>query len=87
MPIEIVHTDLPSNDFSALFDALASDLDSYMIGTSDIFPSAVGRSFLLPLLPPASVHLGWWTWALQWMSVGSIEARDPAGKTSAFVSV
>ena len=76
VPIEIVHTDLPSNDFSALFEALASDPDSYMIGASDIFPSAIGRSYFEPLLPPQRVHLGWTTWALQWMSKGAIEAQD-----------
>jgi hypothetical protein len=75
-PIEIVHTDLPSNDFSALFEALASDPDSYMTGASDIFPSAIGRSCFSPLLAPQRVHLGWTTWALQWMSTSAIEAQD-----------
>ena len=76
VPIEIVHTDLPSNDFSALFEALASDPDSYMLGASDIFPSAIGRSYFAPLLSPQRVHLGWTTWALQWMNTGAIEAQD-----------
>ena len=32
--ISVVHTDLPSNDFSALFEALESDPDSYIRGAS-----------------------------------------------------
>jgi hypothetical protein len=76
VPIEIVHTDLPSNDFPALFEALASDPDSYMIGASDIFPFAIGRSYFAPLLPPQRVHLVWTTWALQWMSTSAIKAQD-----------
>jgi hypothetical protein len=76
VPIEVVHTDLPSNDFSALFEALVSDPDSYMNETSDVFPSAIGRSYFEPLLPPRRVHLGWTTWALQWMSASMIEAPD-----------
>jgi len=75
-PIEIVHTDLPSNDFSALFEALVSDPDSYMNEASNVFPSAIGRSYYEPLLPPERVHLGWTTWALQWMSASMIEAPD-----------
>ncbi|WP_261316212.1 class I SAM-dependent methyltransferase [Rhizobium leguminosarum] len=76
VPIEIVHTDLPSNDFSALFSALASDDGSYMMGASNVFPSAIGRSYFEPLLPPQRVHLGWSTWALQWMSGSAIDAQD-----------
>lgn len=76
VPIEVVHTDLPSNDFSALFEALVSDPDSYMSEASDVFPSAIGRSYFEPLLPPQRVNLGWSTWALQWMSASTIEAPD-----------
>ncbi|QRM56906.1 SAM-dependent methyltransferase [Sinorhizobium sp. BG8] len=76
VPIEIVHTDLPSNDFPALFEALVSDPNSYMIGASDVFPFAIGRSYFTPLLPPQRMHLGWTTWALQWMSSSAIKAHD-----------
>jgi hypothetical protein len=41
VPIEIVHTDLPSNDYTALFEALALDPNSYMIGTSGVSPFAM----------------------------------------------
>ena len=44
IPIEVVHTDLPSNDFSALFEAMVKEPDSYMSGTSGVFPSSVKKS-------------------------------------------
>ena len=66
--ISVVHTDLPSNDFSALFEALESDPDSYLRGEAAIFASAVGRSFYQQLLPSGSVTLGWSSWSVQWLS-------------------
>jgi hypothetical protein len=66
--ISVVHTDLPSNDFSALFEALESDPDSYLRGEEATFASAVGRSFYRQLLPSGSVTLGWSSWSVQWLS-------------------
>ena len=66
--ISVVHTDLPSNDFSALFEALESDPDSYLRGEQATFASAVGRSFYRQLLPSSSVTLGWSSWSVQWLS-------------------
>lgn len=67
-PISIVHTDLPGNDFAALFQLLDSDAASYLRGDPNVFASAVGRSFYGPILPPGSVTLGWSAWAVQWLS-------------------
>jgi hypothetical protein len=67
-PISVVHTDLPSSDFSTLFQALEKDPESYLQSDSASFASAVGRSFYEQILPPASVTLGWCTWAVQWLS-------------------
>jgi hypothetical protein len=75
-PIEVIHTDLPSNDFAALFTALGEEPDSYMAGASGIFPSAIGRSYFEPIIPPNRVHLGWNTWTMQWMSRIPISAPD-----------
>ena len=66
--VSVVHTDLPSNDFSALFEALESDPDSYLLGEEATYPSAVGRSFYRQLLPSGSVTLGWSSWSVQWLS-------------------
>ncbi len=66
--ISIVHTDLPGNDFSALFQTLINDPGSYLRGQPATFASAVGRSFYEQILPSNSVTLGWSSWALQWLS-------------------
>ncbi|MBV9732326.1 MAG: SAM-dependent methyltransferase [Verrucomicrobia bacterium] len=66
--VSVVHTDLPDNDFSALFRILASDPDSYLRDDPAVFPCAVGRSFYEQILPSSSVTLGWSSWAVQWLS-------------------
>ena len=43
--ISIVHTDLPDNDFTALFRMLTTDPNSYLRGDPAVFTLAVGRSF------------------------------------------
>jgi len=65
--ISVMHTDLPENDFAALFAALAGP-DSYMHGDEAVFPAAIGRSFYAQILPANSVTLGWSSWAVQWLS-------------------
>lgn len=66
--IQVVHTDLPDNDFSALFTVLADDPDSYLRADPATFSSAVGRSFYTQILPSNCVSLGWSSWAVQWLS-------------------
>lgn len=66
--VSVVHTDLPGNDFGALFRTLDEDPDSYLRNDPAVFASAVGRSFYEPLLPAGSVVLGWSSWAVQWLS-------------------
>ena len=75
-PIEVIHTDLPTNDFAALFTTLEDDPSSYLAGTSNVFPSAIGRTYFEQILPTASVHLGWNTWTLQWLSGDAILTPD-----------
>ncbi|MGE0778979.1 SAM-dependent methyltransferase [Mycolicibacterium sp.] len=69
----IVHTDMPDNDFTALFRTLEEDPDTYLRKDRACFPSAVGRSFYSQILPSNSVNLGWSSYAVQWLS------RVPAG--------
>ena len=66
--VSVVHIDLPTSDFSALFQALAADPDSYLQNDPAAFAAAVGRSFYEAVLPPRSVTLGWCSWAVQWLS-------------------
>ena len=53
--ISVVHTDLPGNDFGALFQTLASDPESYLRDDPRVFASAVGRSFYEQILPDSTV--------------------------------
>jgi hypothetical protein len=71
--ILVAHTDVPDNDFTALFRTLADDHDSYLHHDTASFPSAIGRSFYGQILPSNTVNLGWSSWAVQWLS------RIPAG--------
>jgi len=75
-PIEIYHNDLPTNDFGSLFRVIADERDSYMAGHDDVFPAAIGRSYFEPILPPSSVHAGWNSWTMQWMSKNPADAPD-----------
>jgi hypothetical protein len=66
-PISVAHTDLPDNDFSALFDTLWNDPASYTAMPA-VFPMAIGRSFYHQVLPHDSVTLGWSSWSVNWLS-------------------
>ncbi len=72
--ILVTHTDLPENDFTALFRTLADDPDSYLRRDHASFASAVGRSYYTQILPSNSVNLAWSSWALQWLG-----RQQPAG--------
>ncbi|MET0900337.1 MAG: SAM-dependent methyltransferase [Mycobacterium sp.] len=64
----VAHTDVPENDFTALFRTLDEDPDSYLRRDRATFASAIGRSFYSQILPSNSVTLGWSSWACQWLS-------------------
>jgi hypothetical protein len=66
--ILVAHTDVPGNDFTALFQTLADDPDTYVGRDAATFTSAVGRSFYNQILPSNSINLGWSSWAIQWLS-------------------
>lgn len=76
IPISVIHTDLPENDFASLFRTLISADDSYMRLGEGIFFSAIGRSYFDQILPPESVDLGWNSWTLHWMSRNPVEDPD-----------
>ena len=66
--ILVAHTDVPDNDFTAMFQTLSDDPDSYLRKDAATFASAVGRSFYSQIVPSNSVNLGWSSWAIQWLS-------------------
>jgi len=65
--ILVTHTDVPENDFTALFRTLSDDPDSYLQVDPASFGSAVGRSYYTQILPSNSINLAWSSWALQWL--------------------
>ncbi|QUR68060.1 SAM-dependent methyltransferase [Mycobacterium spongiae] len=74
--ILVAHTDVPDNDFTALFQTLGEDPDSYVHRDTASFASAIGRSFYLQLLPSKTINLGWTSWAVQWLSRAPVEIHD-----------
>jgi hypothetical protein len=54
--ISVVHSDLPGNDFSALFQTLANDSDSHLRADPAAFASALGRLFYRPQRTNATLH-------------------------------
>jgi hypothetical protein len=66
-PIEVVHTDLPQNDFGPLF-ALLDSPASYTTGQSDVYPRVVGQTLYGPLFPAATLSLVWSGITLHWLS-------------------
>jgi hypothetical protein len=75
-PIEVIHTDLPGNDFSSLFSTVLESERSYLQKSQNVFFSAIGRTYFDQLLPASSVDLGWNSWTLQWMSRNPAEDPD-----------
>jgi hypothetical protein len=67
-PITVTHIDQPANDFNILFDLLHRDPERYALNDSNVFPSAIGRSFYEQVFPPRSVDLGWSSHAAMWLS-------------------
>ncbi|MDQ2670283.1 MAG: class I SAM-dependent methyltransferase, partial [Gemmatimonadota bacterium] len=65
-PVLVVHTDIPSNDFSALFTLVDSSPHTYL--APDVFPLAEGRSFYERLFPDGFVTLAWSSVAVHWLS-------------------
>ena len=75
-PITVIHTDLPGNDFSSLFEAILTDEASYLTAGAQIYPLALGRSYFEQILPENSVDLGWNSWTLHWMSRNPVQDPD-----------
>lgn len=72
----VTHTDVPENDFTALFHTLSNDPDSYLKKDAASFASAVGRSYYSQILPSNSVNLAWSSWGLHWLSRAPMRVGD-----------
>jgi hypothetical protein len=67
-PIFVFHVDVPSNDFTSLFELADSDPASYVVDEPNVVPCAIGRTFYRMVFPPRAVDLGWSSYAAQWLS-------------------
>lgn len=65
--IQVVHTDIPSNDFSALLQFVESSELSYR-RLSGTYAYVAGRSFYERLFPDRVLSLGWSSIAVHWLS-------------------
>jgi hypothetical protein len=65
--VEVVHTDIPSNDFSALFKLVEGSERSYL-RLPGVYSYAAGRSFYERLFPDGALFLGWSSIAVHWLS-------------------
>ncbi len=68
VPISVVHTDIPADDFSALFALVETSPDSYLRDAANVFPFAAGRTFYKQIFPDTSVSLGWAAISVHWLS-------------------
>ena len=66
-PVSILHTDLPENNWVAVFNSINLSDDSYL-HLDKIFYSTLGRSFFTQLVPNESVHLGYTSYAMHYLS-------------------
>ncbi|MGI9464570.1 MAG: SAM-dependent methyltransferase [Aestuariivirgaceae bacterium] len=69
-PIEMVYTDLPRNDFSQVFQMIhgLTDTKSYYDEIDDLYVYASGTSFHQPIVPPATLNLGFSATASHYVS-------------------
>jgi hypothetical protein len=79
--ISIFHIDQPSNDFNSLFEVLDADPNRYGVDEPEVYSAAIGKSFYEKVLPSGSVHLGWSSYAVVWLS------RVPALIPGHFISI
>lgn len=79
--VALTYTDLPHNDFSALFrlsqGLIGPRTETPLAATPGLFISAAGTSFYRQILPDASLDLGFSATAMHWLSAkpGEIAAH------------
>jgi S-adenosylmethionine-dependent carboxyl methyltransferase len=59
IPITVTHTDLPTNDWTTLFQTVLSSPDSYLTDESNVFCFASGTSIYQQIFPPNHIAFGY----------------------------
>jgi hypothetical protein len=68
IPISVTHTDLPTNDWSTLFQTVLFSPDSYLAGENDVFCFASGTSVYQQIFPPNHIAFGYSAITEHWLS-------------------
>ncbi|MGA7275849.1 MAG: hypothetical protein WBX14_13460, partial [Candidatus Udaeobacter sp.] len=68
IPISVTHTDLPTNDWSTLFQTVLFSPDSYLAGESNVFCFACGTSIYQQIFPPNHIAFGYSAITEHWLS-------------------
>jgi len=66
--ILVIHTDLPGNDWTTLFETVLTSAESYVSATTDVFPFAAGTSIYRRIFPPSQIALGYSAITTHWLS-------------------
>ena len=66
--ISITHTDLPTNDWTTLFQTVLFSPDSYLVGEQDVFCFASGTSVYQQIFPPNHIAFGYSAIVEHWLS-------------------
>ena len=67
-PISITHTNLPTNDWTTLFQTVLFSPDSYLVGEQDVFCFASGTSVYQQIFPPNHIAFGYSAIVEHWLS-------------------
>ncbi len=67
-PITVIHTDLPTNDWTTLFQTVLTSTDSYLVGETNVFAFASGISVYSEIFPPNYIALGYSAIVEHWLS-------------------
>lgn len=68
IPISITHTDLPTNDWTTLFQTVLFSPDSYLAGQHNVFCFASGTSVYQQIFPPNHIGFGYSAIVEHWLS-------------------
>lgn len=66
--IQVVHNDLPGNDWPRAFQFIHADATSYLRQHKGVFAMASGLNFCQQILPPNTLNFGYSNFALHWLS-------------------
>jgi hypothetical protein len=66
-PVVVVHTDIPTNDFTTLFETIEHSPQTYL-DAPGVYAFAAGRSFYERIFPADALALGWSAIAVHWLS-------------------